>query len=175
VQIRALTEMDAEVFRTLRLRALRDHPDAFGSSFDDEAARSLSTIAERLRATAAAPDDVNLGAFVDGRLVGMVGFRREDYAKVRHRGYIWGMYTAPELRRQGIGRALLLEAVAHARGLPGLEQVNLSVVTRNSAARELYLALGFKIFGLERHALKLPDGDYLDEEHMVLWLAPQCR
>jgi RimJ/RimL family protein N-acetyltransferase len=63
-------------------------------------------------------------------------------------------------------------ALAHARALPGLEQVNLSVVIVNAAARGLYASLGFVPYGLERRALKLPDGTALDEEHMVLFLTP---
>lgn len=127
---------------------------------------------EQLRAAAASPDDRIFGAFDDsGALVGMVGFRRESSAKVHHRAYIWGMYTAPEVRGEGIGRMLMDMTLAHARALPGLEHVTLSVVTVNIAARTLYLSLGFVVYGLERRALKLPDGTYLDEEHMVLVLS----
>ncbi len=79
------------------------------------------------------------------------------------------MYVAPEARGQGIARALVSELIARARALPGLEQINLAVVTTNAAARNLYLALGFEVFGVERRALKLGD-TYLDEELMVLML-----
>jgi len=43
--------------------------------------------------------------------------------------------------------------------MPGLTQVQLSVVTRQTAARALYAAFGFVPFGLERQALTL-DGEF---------------
>lgn len=173
MEIRELTEADTTPYLALRLRALRDHPDAFGASYDEEAAHPIEHTVERLRAAAASPDDFILGAFDDGILVGMVGFRRATYAKVRHQGFIWGMYTTHEVRGRGIGRALLAEAIRRARAIPGVEQINLSVVAHNPAARTLYLSVGFEVYGLERRALKLPDGTYLDEEHMALWLDPE--
>jgi ribosomal protein S18 acetylase RimI-like enzyme len=175
MRIRSLAESEAEPFRALRLRALRDHPDAFGASYEEGRARPLSYYLDQIRAAVTSPDDCILGAFAgeqEDELVGMVGFKRESGAKVRHRGYIWGMYAAPEARGQGIGRALIEAALAHARALPGLEQINLSVVTGNDAARALYRSLGFEVYGLERRALKLPDGTYLDEDHMALRLIP---
>jgi RimJ/RimL family protein N-acetyltransferase len=60
------------------------------------------------------------------------------------------------------------------RGYTGLEQVGLSVSVPQEAARRLYDALGFEVYGYEKHALKV-GGTYVDEEHRVLWLhgAPQ--
>jgi RimJ/RimL family protein N-acetyltransferase len=172
MEIRPLAEAEAAIYRELRLRALREHPDAFGASYDEGAARPVASYAEQLRAASVeGAQEHILGAFeADGALVGIVGFRRETHAKTRHRGYIWGMYAVPEVRGQGVGRALMEAALAFARTLPGLEQINLSVVTTNTAARALYAALGFVPYGLERNALKLPDGTTLDEEHMVLFL-----
>lgn len=171
MEIRELNETDAEACRALRLRALHDHPDAFGASYEETAARPLERFAEQLRKAYASPDECTLGAFgADGLLVGMVGLVRQRSPKARHCAFIWGMYTAPEARGRGVGRALLTEVISRARAMAGVEQVQLDVVTSNIGARTLYVSAGFEVYGLERHALKLPDGTYLDEEHMVLWL-----
>ena len=37
-------------------------------------------------------------------------------------------------------------------------------------ARRLYASFGFETYGREQHATKLPDGSYVDEELMVLFL-----
>jgi ribosomal protein S18 acetylase RimI-like enzyme len=44
-------------------------------------------------------------------------------------------------------------------------------VTSNATARGLYDRAGFRIYGVERHALRLGPGRYVDEELRVLELA----
>ena len=169
MDIRALVEAEAADFWALRLRALCEHPEAFGQSFEEAQATPIDKVARRLRDENSAPDNYILGAFdAVGQLCGTVGLRRERLRKMRHKAFIWGMYMAPEARGQGVGRSLVVEALERARALPELEQVRLSVWT-GAAARALYLSLGFEIYGVERHALKVDDG-YTDEEHMVLFL-----
>ena len=169
LDIRELTGDDADEFRRLRLRALREHPDAFGSSYKAESAAPIEAAAERLRLNAGSQDSFTLGAYRGDKLVGMVGFYQESREKTRHRGNIWGMYVPSEEQGRGTGRALLARALELAKALPGLEQVELQVVTRNRRARDLYASFGFATYGTEPRAL-LVDGEYLDEEHMVLLL-----
>ena len=166
--IRRLAEDDAGVFRELRLRALRESPEAFGSSYEETVAQPLASMAQRLRPDPAAPDDFVLGAFAPA-LIGMVGFRRELRRKTCHKGTIWGMYVAREMQGRGIGRALLERLLAEGREQLGLEQITLYVVSSNLAARHLYASCGFTLYGVEPHALKL-DGSYLDEDLMILHL-----
>jgi RimJ/RimL family protein N-acetyltransferase len=169
MEIRVLTEADADEFWSLRLRALQDDPEAFGASYEEAVTTPIANVIQRLRDANMAPDNLILGAFEED-LVGMVGFRREPGDKLRHKAVIWGMYVVPEARGQGIARALLYNVLARAISIADLEQINLSVVTTNGAARRLYLSLGFEVYGLERRALKVND-QYLDEEHMVLFLS----
>ena len=168
-ELRELTDADAAAFHALRLRGLREHPEAFGQSYESQLATPLSAVAARLRETADAPHDFVLGMFADGALVGMVGFRRERGAKMRHKGSVWGMYVAAEAQGRGYGRTLMEGALRRARDMPGLEQVNLAVVSGNAAARRLYLSLGFEPYGLEKRAA-LVNGVYLDDEYMALRL-----
>ena len=172
VTIRALKENDACDFQTLRLRALKEHPDAFSSTYERESAYSMEFVAERLRRTAESRNNFTLGAYLQEELIGVVGFRRIDGVKEQHRGHIWGMYVRSEEQGKGIGRALLADGVERAKSLPGLEQIELDVVTRNRQARNLYASLGFASCGVDPRAL-LVDGEYLDEERMVLFL-PGC-
>jgi hypothetical protein len=99
MHIRPQTESEVGPFR-----ALRDHPDAFGASYEEGLARPLSVDLDQIRAAAASPDDRILGAFAgerDDKMVGMVDFKRESGAKFRHRGYIWGI--TPRRRRAARG------------------------------------------------------------------------
>ena len=181
VQIRELTEADAPIYWPLRLRGLREDPEAFGSSYTESKDRPLEQTVERLR-SGRAQGDFTLGAFTDDansadgadgageRLVGMVTFVRAPGLKNRHNADIFGMYVAPEARGQGVGRALVEALIARARALDGVEQLILAVTASNTAARALYRALGFTVYGLHPHALRLEDGRYLDEELMILRL-----
>lgn len=167
MEIRELTVEDAQELRELRLRALREEPEAFGSSWEEENARPLEQTIARLQAS---DGMVAFGGFDDdGKLVGMVRLWREDGVKTRHKAYIISMYVAPEARGRGLGRMLLDTAIARAREISGVEQLLLAVNAANTPARNLYLAAGFESYGREPLALKVGDR-YLDEELMVLFL-----
>jgi ribosomal protein S18 acetylase RimI-like enzyme len=168
MRIRPLTEADAPTWRELRLRMLREHPDVFGSAYEEQVSWPVERFAQRLR-DADTSDNLLLGAFDDEQLAGSVGMSREQGAKVRHKAIIVSVYVAPEARGRGVARALFDEVIARARAVPDLEQLQLAVTTHNTAARGLYASLGFESYGVEPHALKLPDR-YLDEDLMVLWL-----
>jgi RimJ/RimL family protein N-acetyltransferase len=168
MQVRILNEKDAEAFWKIRLRALQENPESFGASYEEILERGIAGTAQGLGRREGAPENVTFGAFDEkGQLVGLAGFRREEEAKKRHKGVIWGMYVPNELRGQGIGRALLEAAIEYAKSLPDLERINLAVVLTNKEARLLFVAHGFQSYGTERKALKLHDR-YFDQELMML-------
>jgi ribosomal protein S18 acetylase RimI-like enzyme len=164
MHIRRLTPEDVSPVRALRLSALLEEPTAFGSSHEEEAAFPPEVFADRLTEH---PDQGLFGAFDNARLIGMVSLRRERMHKLRHKGMIFGMYVAPEARGAGVGRELLLHALALARSVPGLLQVNLSVNAGNVPAIALYESLGFKRFGQEPGAMKI--GEVLHDELHMFW------
>jgi ribosomal protein S18 acetylase RimI-like enzyme len=166
MHIRRLTPADATAFQALRLAALCDAPSAFGSSYEEEKEFSAAVIEGRL---ALKDDRGPFGAFEDEVLVGLVVLGRENARKLSHKALIWSMYVAPVARGKGVGRALLSEALALARSVPEIRQVNLCVNADNSNAIRLYESVGFETFGREPGAL-LIDGQLHDELHMRLQL-----
>ncbi|MDA8443524.1 GNAT family N-acetyltransferase [Paracidovorax valerianellae] len=163
LQLRPLTPEDAAPFAALRLRGLRECPEAFSSSYDEEAATPLSDFERRLQPQAGR---AVLGALQGGTLIGTVGIKREDMRQLSHKAFLWGVYVAPEARQQGVGRALLRYALQYAADPLGVRQVNLGVTASNTAAVELYRALGFVTYGVERDYLCV-DGRYHDEYQMA--------
>lgn len=156
--IRPLTPDDATAYRTIRLEALGAHPEAFGASFEQEAAQNDAFFADRLAGSTV------FGGFVAGELAGTAGFRRESGAKQAHKALLWGMYVRPFARRSGLSRRLVEAVLAYAR--VRVELIQLKVVATNVPARRLYESLGFEVYGIETRSLKLV-GQYHDEVLMA--------
>jgi ribosomal protein S18 acetylase RimI-like enzyme len=172
VEIRFLTADDAEIYSNIRCEALKRDPEAFSSSLEEHDKLSPAEIVSRL--TANAPDNFVVGVFVGRNLVGTAGFYRETGPKVRHKGHIWGVYLAAELRGKGIGRSMMRAVIGRVVTLNGLEQIMISVAATQDAAIALYRALGFVPFGTEPRALKV-NGRHIDEIYMMLQVESSVR
>ena len=152
IEIRRLTASDADAYRTVRLRGLRECPSAFGSSYTEDSKRSLESFAQRLTPT---PANWTFGAFAHDQLVGTVSLIRFTNLKERHKAGIYGMFVTRRYRGHGTGRELLETAIAQARKLRGVRQLQLGVNASNLPAKSLYETLGFKPYGLEEDAIKI--------------------
>jgi len=168
VHIRRLKRGDVDRYHALRQRGLAEHPEAFTSSAEEEAA-STEKAAKRLAPDPRAPHDVVLGAFDGETLVGVVGMSVDPRAKACHRGHVFGMYVAPEVAGTGVGRGLLDALVAHACACNGLDSLVLTVTAENEHARRFYERAGFAAFGREPGAVRVGDRAY-DKLHMIRWL-----
>ena len=169
MKIQTLNPADVAAYRTLRLRALQDHPEAFGSAYEDEVATPPESVAERLISNS---ERFTLGAWQGDTLVGMAGFYQNAGRKTRHRGGVWGMYVAPEVRGHGVGGALLREIIQRAKGLANLEEIVLAVTVGNLAAKTIYTQAGFETAYIEKRYLKIED-KYYDLEWMALRFSEQ--
>ena len=167
LELRILTPDDAAAWRKIRLEALENDPEAFGASV--EAHQRLTDDEIRSRLALDLCERFVIGAFADGELIGTVGFVREPGLKERHKGRVWGVYLRASHRGMGVGRQMMTLLLEHARKIDGLEQINISVAATQTAAKELYRALGCVLYGCEPRGLKV-NGRYIDEEHLMLRL-----
>lgn len=144
-----------ERLKTVRLRALRDAPDAFGSSYERESAFTPEKWLERLTGSWWRV------AVVDGADAGLVCVRVEEGT-----AHLLSMWVAPEARNRGVGSLLVDAAIEHARG-QGLEEMELWCVDHNTAARALYTRKGFTPTG---KTMALPSNPDIPESHYALSL-----
>lgn len=129
---------DEPVLRALRLEALKDNPEAFGSTYAREEAR---TTAEWQRWLA---PGVTLILEETGAPRGLVGGTpdREDPAVV----HLQAMWVHPLLRGTGAADALVKALLAWASER-GARRVQLMVVSSNERAQGLYARHGFRPTG----------------------------
>jgi ribosomal protein S18 acetylase RimI-like enzyme len=161
--IRRLEPSDVDAFRAVRLDALRLHPEAFGSSYEDEAALDRAEFVERV-ATAGL---VRFGAFDEhGSLVGLIGLQIRSGAKQRHKAFLFSMYVDAAHRGTGLAQQLVEAVIAAAREA-GAIVLQLSVAAGNAPAQRLYRRMGFTTYGIDRRSLKVGDR-FHDEELMAL-------
>jgi len=158
-----MTAEDAAALFELRRQALHDSPFAFSASPEDDVWSSVDAVRARLQPST---DAIVFGAIED-RLAGMVGMTRFARVKERHKAYIWSVFVRPEYRGRGIAFQLLQAAIAHARTMPGVDVLQLSVNETTPAAQSVYEKCGFVVWGVEPDGLRHA-GRSTSERHMSL-------
>ena len=157
--IRRLTRDDVDAYRAIRLEALADYPESYGTSPQSFATRPLEALQAMMDRMAI------FGVVTEsGALAGIVAYARDDGERETHRGWLLQVYVQPEMRGTGASLALLEAAVEHARR--EVIQLHLMVGAHNAPAIRLYEKAGFRTYGTDPRCLYV-NGRYVDEHMMV--------
>lgn len=163
VEIRTFGPGDWRAYRDTRLSALKDAPDAFGTTLAES--KTYPDAKWQARLAAINPLlDLPLGAWEKSTAVGMAWSRTDPDDPLRK--IVNQMWVAPAARGSGAGQALLDACIAWARQ-GGARDIELAVTEGNGSARRLYERLGFEPFG-EPEPLR--EGSSLRVQPMLLGL-----
>jgi ribosomal protein S18 acetylase RimI-like enzyme len=138
VAVRRAIPGDEPVLRALRLEAMTDAPDAFGSTYERELARAVADWQRWLSPNATFVLDGS-----DGPRGIVAGVHDADDASVVH---LMAMWVHPTLRGTGAADALVSSVLAWA-ATEKATVVRLKVEKRNDRARRCYERNGFRPTG----------------------------
>jgi ribosomal protein S18 acetylase RimI-like enzyme len=161
LQIRVVRPDDVEAFRELRLEALRLHPAAFGSDFEESSNDPLGKWVEWVRTSSEGGVDRTFLADAGHELAGMLGVYRSHGVKNHHAGNVWGVYTREKYRGQRVTDRLMEESVKWSAA-NGIRILRLMVGTHNTRAITCYERCGFIACGTSPEEIRVGD-TYYDE------------
>ena len=143
VSIKRISPDEWPVLRDIRLRSLRDSPEAFGQRYDEAASGSDEDWASTAKASAEGNRRIWFIARDDADApVGVVQARRRQPLDC----LLFSMWVAPEARRLGVGSALV-DAVQDWGTSWGARRVVLWVLAANEPAMRFYDRIGFTLLG----------------------------
>lgn len=163
--IRALGPQDWRAYAQIRLRALADSPEAFGSTLAREQLFTETDWRARLGSPVLLAEEDGLGVALAGLYRNNDDRNNDDRDSDERDGdasaRLWGVWTEPSARGRGHASALLDALFAGDPAVADGAPVELEVNLANTAARRLYERHGFLATG-ERRPLR-PDSDQLVE------------
>ena len=172
VTVRSLGEEDWREFKAIRLAALRDSPDAFVASADDEEGFEEDFWRLRLRRSTRLVAVRQAAEGSGGQPVGVVslGEGKDEEGRVAE---IFGLWVAPAARGTGVATKLV-EASADRARRDGRTHVSYWVGTDNGRAVAFASGIGFRPTDFRRPMRvassngAAPDDDLPEEIAMVL-------
>jgi GNAT superfamily N-acetyltransferase len=159
--IRRITTDDVDTYRDIRLRALRDAPSAFASTYDVESRRPRDAWVERVALCARGGSNAVFLAFgEDGTCIGLAGGKDDDLGADRQ---LISMWVEPSQRGTRVAAELVDAVVAWAEA-HGATSIGLWVTRDNERAQRFYERMGFVATG---DVQPLPSDPCKDELRMV--------
>lgn len=142
--VRRFTSNEWRVYKELRLRALAESPNAFGSTLAAERVSSDEHWSARLTRGVMSNMELPLVAEVSDRSVGLAWAKIDD--SEQSAVHLYQMWVAPNFRRRGAGQMLLHAAIAWGKA-SNAEAIVLTVSCGDTAANRLYARAGFAPVG----------------------------
>ena len=141
MKVRRLSEGEAVLARHIRLQALADAPDAFGSTYEGEKDRPLDDWKRWFSNRA-----VFIAEDAEGEAVGIVsGVGDMENPTTAH---LTSMWVHPAVRGTGAADALVQAVIGWASDAR-ISSLDLDVAATNDRARRLYTRNGFVLTGVE--------------------------
>ncbi len=163
--IRLLNATERQQYRSARLECLKNHPENFGTLFEEE--NNAPQLVFEKYLSDPKSENFMFGAFDGNQCIGICGFVKGTRIKTKHRGEIVQMYVNEKYSGKGIGKALLTKTIEKALQKSEIEQLVLSVVLSNQSAIKLYEQVGFAEYGIIKDYFKLNDEKW-DQCFMIL-------
>ncbi|WP_434966035.1 GNAT family N-acetyltransferase [Janibacter indicus] len=163
ITVRALTEDEWETYRTLRLEALRESPDAFVADHDTKAAEPEDFWRARMARS------VRLVAEAEGAHVGVVSIGSVSEDKGETAGQLFGLWVNPQWRGRSVAANLVRQGARIAED-KGLSQLYYWVGSDNGRAVAFASSFGFRPTD-DRRPMRVSGGDGAPEEEIALVLA----
>lgn len=160
ITVRPLGEEDWKQYRDIRLMALKDSPQSFVASLEQEEALEEQLWRERMRRSR------RLVAERDGSLLGVVSLGHGD-ADQPGSGELFGLWVAPQARGAGVAWKLVEEGAAQALR-DGLSHIRYWVDTDNGRAVAFASSFGFRPGATRRPMRVANEQDGAEEMAMVL-------
>ena len=139
ISIEPITALNAFLFKAVRLRALQDAPQAFGSTYAKESQLTDADWIERVERMNG-ESGAGFLAMDKDTACGIAGSFLDQNDPIR--AHLISMWTAPTHRQRGIGRSLVNEVLNWARGR-NARILQLMVTGNNEPAICFYERLGF--------------------------------
>jgi ribosomal protein S18 acetylase RimI-like enzyme len=139
IALEPVTPQNALIFKEVRLRALRDSPHAFGSTYAKESQLVDAEWVERATRWNGERSILYL-AMAASAACGIVGASLDESDPTR--AQLISMWTAPTHRQRGVGRLLVDQILVWARAR-GVCSLQLMVTSNNEPAMRFYQRLGF--------------------------------
>jgi len=162
ITIKILSPQNVNDFKKIRLSALLQAPEMFGSTYTTEVTHQDIYFKNCLL------NSIAFAAYHDKDIIGIAVLVRESAIRIAHKAHLASVFIEPKFQQKGIAHILLNTVIKHARA-QRIEQILLTVVEDNMIAINLYKKLGFQIYGTEISALKDQD-KYTNEILMKLFL-----
>lgn len=151
ISSRKLNEEDWQIFRDLRLKALKAMPSIFITTHAEEAKVSEEEWKTRLSTERGSL----FGLFDADRLVGITGSFR--WLKSPEDTVLFGMsYIEPEYRNQGLSKMIYAPRFAWARAQSGIDRIIIGHREGNEASKAAILKWGFRFY--EKEEITFGDG-----------------
>lgn len=145
---------DWQLYRAIRLEALQDSPQAFGSVYRDQVEYPASFWQNRLEQAQTGQESWLLFAQQQDQIVGLIGAFREKEQPAT--ATVISVYVSPACRGLGVGKALL-DAILDRLHAAGIKTALLGVCIDQVPALNLYRSYGFEVIAIENN----PMGDGL--------------
>ena len=163
ISIQQLDQADWRQYRDIRLCALKDAPDAFGSTFETSKKYSDTQWQQRL-GSLKTDTDHPIVAVHNQTFVGLAWGNIEPSNTTT--AYLYQMWVSPQHRGMSIGRAMVQTVIDWAKAQDA-KMISLEVTCGNQPAISLYQSMGFEQVG---ELTPLRKGSQLLEQSMQLRL-----